>query len=156
MWAEFQSLRQGTFIPQATQGGQGPRESPYLTREDITTILFEAKKVESAIYIDTMPPYSEEVASKPYPTNYTPLIFPKYDGMAGNAKKHIRQYVDALTAHSYDHKLKLREFSKSLEGHAFTWYTCLAPGLVLSWNDMTTQFMKKFFALEEKHMLLDL
>ena len=90
MWAEFQSLRQGTFIPQATQGGQGPRESPYLTREDITTILFEAKKVESAIYIDTMPPYSEEVASKPYPTNYTPPIFPKYDGMAGNAKEHIR------------------------------------------------------------------
>ena len=63
MWAEFQSLRQGTFIPQATQGGQGPRESPYLTREDITTILFEAKKVESAIYIDTKPPYSEEVDS---------------------------------------------------------------------------------------------
>ena len=109
-----------------------------MTREDITTILFEAKKVESAIYIDTKPPYSEEVASKPYPTNYTPPIFPKYDGMAGNAKEHIRQYVDALTAHSYDHELKLKEFSKSLEGRTCTWYTSRAPGLVLSWNDMAT------------------
>nr|POF01938.1 hypothetical protein CFP56_06391 [Quercus suber] len=122
MWAEFQSLRQGTFIPQATQGGQGPRGSPYLTREDITAILFEAKKVENTVYIDTKPPYSKEISSKPYLANYTPPTFPKYDGMAGNARKHIRRYIDALTAHSYDHELRIREFSKSLEGHAFTWY----------------------------------
>ena len=43
-----------------------------------------------------------------------------------------------------------------LEGHAFTWYTCLALGLILSWNDMAAQFMKKFFALEEKLTLSDL
>ena len=87
------------------------RESPYLTKEDITAILFEAKKVGSTIYIDTRPPYSEEVVGKPYPANYTPPIFPKYDGMAGNAREHIKWYVDALMAHSYDHELRLKEFS---------------------------------------------
>ena len=30
-----------------------------------------------------------------------------------------------LTAHSYDHELRLKEFSRSLEGRAFTWYTKL-------------------------------
>ena len=35
------------------------------------------------------------------------------------------RYMDALTAHSYDHDLRLREFSKSLEDRAFTWYTTL-------------------------------
>ena len=94
--------------------------------------MFEAKKVESTVYVDTKPPYSEKVAGKPYPVNYTPPIFPKYDGMAGNSREHIKQYVDALTAHSYDHELRLREFSKSLEGCAFTWYIGFALGSILS------------------------
>ena len=152
----FQSLRQETAILQASQGGQGPQGSPYLTKEDIHAILFEAKKMESTVYVDTRPPYPEEIAGKPYPANYTPPIFPKHDGIIGNAREHIRWYVDALMAHSHDHKLRLREFSKSLEGKAFIWYTSLALGSVLSWNDLETHFMKKFFALEEKLMLSDL
>ena len=94
--------------------------------------MFEAKKAKSTVYIDTKPSHSKEVAGKPYPTNYTPPIFPKYDGMAGNVREHIRWYIDALTAHYYDHELRLREFFKSLEGRAFTWYTSLALGSVLS------------------------
>lgn len=46
--------------------------------------------------------------------------------------------------------------SKSLEGRAFTWYTSLLLGSVLSWNDTATQFMKKFFTMDEKLTLLDL
>lgn len=94
--------------------------------------MLEAKKVESSTYIDTRPPYPEEMARKPYPTNYTPPIFPKYDGVVGNAREHIKMYVDALTAHSHGHKLRLKEFSKFLEGRAFAWYTSLSPGSVLS------------------------
>ena len=86
-----------------------------MTRKDIFAILFEAKKMGSAVYVDTRPPYPEEIVGKPYLVNYTPPIFPKYDGMIGNAREHIRRYVDALTAHSHDHKLRLREFSKSLK-----------------------------------------
>ena len=37
-----------------------------------------------------------------------------------------------------------------------TWHTSLTPGSVLSWNDLATQFMKKFFTLEEKRTLSDL
>lgn len=91
---------------------------------------------------------SEEVARKPYPANYMPLIFPKYDGVARNAKEHIRRYVDSLMAHSHDHELRLREFFESLEGCACTWYTSLSLGSVVSWNDMASQFMKKFFTLD--------
>ena len=149
-------MHQETAIPQALQSGQGPHGSPYLTKEDIHAILFKAKRMENAVYVDTRPPYPEKRVGKPYPANYTPPVFPKYDGIIGNAREHIRLYVDALTAHSLDHELRLREFSKSLEGQAFTWYSSLAPRLVLSWNDLVTQFMKKFFTLEEKLTLLDL
>ena len=64
--------------------------------------------------------------------------------------------MDALIVHSYDYELSLREFSKSMEGLAFTWYTILLLGSILSWNDMATQFMKKFFALDEKLTLSNL
>ena len=70
--------------------------------------------------------------------------------MIGNAREHIRRYIDALIAHSHDQELRLREFFKSLEGQAFTWYTSLLPGSFLSWNDMVIQFMKKFSTLDER------
>nr|POE69226.1 hypothetical protein CFP56_74650 [Quercus suber] len=41
-----------------------------------------------------IPPYPKEIARRPYPANYTPPIFPKYDGMTWNAREHIRWYVD--------------------------------------------------------------
>ena len=40
--------------------------------------MLEARKAESFAYINTRPPYLEEMARKPYPANYTPPIFPKY------------------------------------------------------------------------------
>nr|POF19376.1 hypothetical protein CFP56_57180 [Quercus suber] len=155
--AQSHPMKPGSLaIERTAPQHEGPQASPYLTREDIAAILLEARKVKSLAYIDTRPPNPEEMAGRPYPVNYTPSIFPKYDGLAGNAKEHIKRYVDGLTAHSHDHELRLKKFSKSLEGRAFTWYTNLAPGLVLSWNDMATQFMKKFFALNEKLTLSDL
>ena len=69
--------------------------------------------MESAVYIDTRPPYPKEIARKPYPAKYTPPIFPNYDSIKGNARERIRQYVNVLTTHSHDHELRLREFSKS-------------------------------------------
>nr|POF05305.1 hypothetical protein CFP56_37613 [Quercus suber] len=114
IWAEFQSLCQETAVPQVPQG------SLYLTGKDIHAIMFEAKKMENVVYVDSRPPHPKEIAGKPYPANYTPPIFPMYDGIIGKAKEFIRRYVDVLTAHSHDHELRLREFSKSLEGRAFT------------------------------------
>ena len=82
IWAKVQSLYQRTSTPQTPQRGhlpqgeierlslvpslnqeQGaphqparPQASPYLTGEDIASILLEARKGESSIYIDTRHP----------------------------------------------------------------------------------------------------
>ena len=64
MVAEFQSLHQETTIPQVPQGGQGPQGSPYLTKEDISTILFKGKKMESTVYVDTNPSHPEEIVGR--------------------------------------------------------------------------------------------
>nr|POF03051.1 hypothetical protein CFP56_70073 [Quercus suber] len=103
--------------------------------------------MESVVYVESKPPYLEDIAGKPYPTNYTPPIFPKYNGIIGNAREHIKWYVDALTTHSYDHELRLREFSKSLKGRAFTWYTSLALGF----RDLSLQC----YVLVEEERLMD-
>ena len=44
----------------------------------------------------------------------------------------------------------------SLKEQAFTQYTSLLPRSILSQNDMDTQFMKKFFAMDEKLTLSNL
>ena len=73
------------------------------------------------MYTDVRPPYPEAVARKPYPDNYVSFVFPRYDGKIGNAKEHIRRFVDAVIAHSHDYGLRLKDFSKSLEVD-FSWY----------------------------------
>ena len=71
-------------------------------------------------YVDVRSPYPEVVARKPYPANYISPMFLKYDRRTSNAKEHVRCFVDTLTAHTHDHDLRMKEFSKSLEGRAFS------------------------------------
>jgi hypothetical protein len=105
----------------------------------------EARRIEDSSYVDVWPPYPEVVAQKPYPANYISPMFLKYDGRTANAKEHVRHFVDTLTAHAHNHDLRKKEFSKSLEGCAFSWYDSLAPGSMFGWNDLAMHFMKKFF-----------
>nr|POF27167.1 hypothetical protein CFP56_08538 [Quercus suber] len=52
--------------------------------------------MESSIYPNTRPPYLEEIAGKPYYANYTSPILPKYDGITGNAREHIKRVSSKL------------------------------------------------------------
>ncbi|OMP00330.1 reverse transcriptase [Corchorus capsularis] len=65
-------------------------------------------------------------------------------------------YVTKDQLQSLDDDLKLKEFSKSLTGKAYTWYVNLIPGSIESWNQMCTQFGEKFFPTQEKLTLIDL
>ena len=96
------------------------------------------------------------MAQKPYSANYTSPMFPKYDRRTGNAKEHMRCFVDVLTAHSHDHDLRMKEFSKSFEGHTFSWYASLAPGSRFGWNDLAMHFMKKLFPVDDRVTVADL
>jgi hypothetical protein len=52
--------------------------------------------------------------------------------------------------------LCLREFSKSLDDKAYTWYTTLPPRTVKTWKDMVELFCGKYFQVEEKITLVNL
>ena len=48
-----------------------------------------------------------------------------------------------------DKDMCLREFSKSLCDHAYTWYTSLKLGSIPTWDDMVDMFCTKYFHGEE-------
>ncbi|KAJ1397145.1 hypothetical protein SESBI_32051 [Sesbania bispinosa] len=71
--------------------------------------------------LDLEPPLTEEVLAAPYPAGYQPPSFRKFDG-TGSAREHLMCFLDDLGVHRDNKGLRMKEFSKSLLGRAFTWY----------------------------------
>ena len=137
-----------------------PRVTPqadneYVTREDLKKLL-DSKKQMIVADIDFRPPYPQWVAMKSYPTGYTPPKFRKFDGKTGHAREHVMCFIDDLGIFGQDKELRLREFSKSLTGKAYTWYSKLAPESVPSWEEMVTAFCGKFLESHPIVHIMDL
>uniref|UniRef100_A0A2N9GMB4 RNase H type-1 domain-containing protein n=1 Tax=Fagus sylvatica TaxID=28930 RepID=A0A2N9GMB4_FAGSY len=92
----------------------------------------------------------------PYPEKYIAPTFSRFDGRKGSALVHISKFVDSMGAYAGNGDLCLREFSKSLDDRAYTWYTTLPPGSVKVWEDMVELFCGKYFQAEEKITLVNL
>uniref|UniRef100_A0A2N9GEB1 Integrase catalytic domain-containing protein n=1 Tax=Fagus sylvatica TaxID=28930 RepID=A0A2N9GEB1_FAGSY len=73
-----------------------------------------------------------------------------------SALVHISKFIDSMGAYVGNGDLCLREFSKSLDDRAYTWYTTLPPGSVKVWEDMVVLFCGKYFQAEEKITLVNL
>jgi hypothetical protein len=69
---------------------------------------------------------------------------------------HVSKFIDSMGPYVGKGDLCLREFSKSLDDRAYTWYTTLPPGSVRSWDDMVEMFCGKYFQAEEKVTLVNL
>uniref|UniRef100_A0A2N9HCQ8 Integrase catalytic domain-containing protein n=1 Tax=Fagus sylvatica TaxID=28930 RepID=A0A2N9HCQ8_FAGSY len=102
------------------------------------------------------PPYPAELLKQPYPEKYIAPTFSRFDGRKGSALVHISKFVDSMGAYAGNGDLCLREFSKSLDDRAYTWYTTLPPGSVKVWEDMVELFCGKYFQAEEKITLVNL
>ena len=76
------------------------------------------------------PPYPIELLKQPYPEKYIVPTFSRFDGRKGSAFVHISKFIDSMGAYAGNGDLFLREFSKSLDDRAYTWYTTLPPGSV--------------------------
>lgn len=63
---------------------------------------------------------------------------PKFDGRPGNICENVVYF------HCHNPDLFLKEFSKSLTDHAYTWYMNLKPGTVHDWEDLVSFFNTKF------------
>ena len=82
--------------------------------------------------------------------------FSLFDGCNGSTLVHISKFIDSMGAYVGNGDLCLREFSKSLDDRAYTWYTILPLRSVKMWEDMVELFYGKYFQAEEKITLVNL
>ena len=78
-------------------------------------------------------PYPKYFDLQPYPPGYRVLEFSKFNGVDNKSTwEHISQYLAQLGEANHEHH-KVRLFSLSLTGTAFSWFSALAPNSIHTW-----------------------
>uniref|UniRef100_A0A2N9HNA1 Uncharacterized protein n=1 Tax=Fagus sylvatica TaxID=28930 RepID=A0A2N9HNA1_FAGSY len=138
--------------------GSHNKETTFVTMSDVTDLLKQVreKNPNEPRHFVRKPPYPTELLKQPYPEKYIVPTFSRFDGRKRSSLVHISKFIDSMGAYASNGDLCLREFSKSLDDRAYTWYTTLPPGSVKTWEDMVELFCGKYFQAEEKITLVNL
>uniref|UniRef100_A0A2N9HTC2 Reverse transcriptase domain-containing protein n=1 Tax=Fagus sylvatica TaxID=28930 RepID=A0A2N9HTC2_FAGSY len=134
------------------------KEEPFITLSEVADLLQQEREkiLKEPRHFVKKPPYPAELLKQPYPDKYVTPTFSRFDGRKGSAFVHVSKFLDSIGPYAGNGDLCLREFSKSLDDRAYTWYTTLSPGSVRSWDDMVEIFCGKYFQAEEKVTLVNL
>jgi len=68
-------------------------------------------------------PYPSHYDSISFPKGYQKLNFEKFDGINGSPHEHLAHFYSACSETALNDALLIRQFTQSLKGAAFTWYT---------------------------------
>ena len=125
-------------------GGPQNAEQRFITMAKVTALLEQERvKAPKERFYARRPSYPLRILSKLYPERYEPLTFAQYVGGRGSAIEHVSKFIDTLGPYTVDEDLCLRDFSKFVCDHAYTWYTGLKLGLIPTWDDMVDVFCTK-------------
>ncbi|KAM1786196.1 hypothetical protein ACFX12_039014 [Malus domestica] len=139
---------------------EGESSGSQLTHQDINAIF--AEKIREFQMSLTTPilgyrkPYPAHYDTVPFPQGYQKPSFDKFDGLSGSPQEHLAHFYSACGETSQSDPLLVRQFVQSLKGSAFTWYTQLEPGSILTWDDMQRAFLAQFVSSKKKVTLMDL
>ncbi|CAL8989853.1 unnamed protein product [Prunus brigantina] len=101
-------------------------------------------------------PFPSHYDAIPFPKGYQRPIFDKFDGTNSSPHEHLAHFYSACGETSQSDALLVRQFVQSLKGPAFTWYTQLPPGSILTWDDMQKVFLAQFVSSKKKVSIMDL
>jgi len=101
-------------------------------------------------------PYPSHYDAIPFPKGYQRPIFDKFDGISSSPHEHLAHFYSACGETSQLDAFLVRQFVQSLKGSAFTWYTQLPPGSILTWDDMQKAFLAQFVSSKRKVSIMDL
>ncbi|CAB4319825.1 unnamed protein product [Prunus armeniaca] len=101
-------------------------------------------------------PFPSHYDAIPFPKGYQRPIFDKFDGISSSPHEHLAHFYSACGETSQSDALLVRQFVQSLKGSAFTWYTQLPPGSILTWDDMQKAFLAQFVSSKKKVSIMDL
>jgi hypothetical protein len=114
--------------------------------------------------IDQNPQPSESELDKPYaswhdlvpfPSGWHPPKFRLFDG-TGDAREHLAYFEAMCGDTTRTPSLLLRQFSGSLTGSAFHWYSHLLVGSIPDWKTMKELFKSHFMSMKKDFSTLEL
>jgi hypothetical protein len=93
----------------------------------------------------------------PYPVGWRTPDFVKFNGEDNRTTwEHISQCLAQLGEVGLVDSLKVRLFTLSLTGAAFSWFSSLSPNSIHSWEQLEHKFHDHFYSLENELKLSDL
>ena len=102
-------------------------------------------------------PYPSAYDQIPLPHKYKVPNFTKFLGQGEvSMMEHINRFLLQLGEAANQDALRVRLFSLSLSGSAFTWFTTLPGNSILYWTDLERQFHQFFFSGITELKLTDL
>ena len=104
---------------------------------------------------DLEKPYEAWHDLVPFPAGWRPPKFHQFNG-TGDAREHLAYFEAACGDTANNSSLLLRQFSGSLTGAAFHWYSRLPVGKITSWTDMKSAFKKHFVAMKRDISIVEL
>ncbi|KAK9911071.1 hypothetical protein M0R45_034994 [Rubus argutus] len=134
--------------------------STVFTLQDIKTMIAEgiremyvSSNPQISGYLKPYPPYYDAL---PFPKRYQKPSFDKFDGINSSPHEHLAHFYSACGETSQSDAFLVRQFVQSLKGAAFTWYSQLQPGSILTWDDMQKAFLAQFVSSKKKVSIIDL
>jgi hypothetical protein len=146
----------------ATSANAEPRPSTLKDYHDIVEGMVAKKFMQMAI--EQAPRSSESELEKPYeawhdlvsfPAGWHPPKFRQFDGR-GDAREHLAYFEAACGDTTNSSSFLLRQFSGSLTGPAFHWYSRLPVGSISSWAGMKEVFKRHFIAMKKDFSVIEL
>ena len=102
-------------------------------------------------------PYLEWYDLVALPTNYRLLEFAKFTGQDSTSMiEHVSRYLTQLGEASVEEAHRVRFFSLSLLGLAFTWFSSLPVNSIANWVDLEKKFHTYFYTRIGEKKITDL
>ena len=102
-------------------------------------------------------PYLEWYDLVALPSNYRLLEFAKFTGQDNTSTiEHISWYLTQLGEASIEEAHRVRFFSLSLSGPAFTWFSSLLVNSITNWVDVEKKFHTYFYIGTREKKITDL
>ena len=102
-------------------------------------------------------PYPEWYNLVALPANYKLPEFDKFTGQDSTSTiEHVSQYLTQLGKTSVEEAHRVRFFSLSLSGPAFTWFSSLPVNSITNWADLEKKFHTYFYTRTGEKKITDL
>ena len=102
-------------------------------------------------------PYPEWYDLVTLPTNYRLLEFAKFTGQDSiRTIEYVSRYLTQLGKASVQDAHRVRFFSLSLSGPAFTWFSSLPVNSIANWADLEKKFHTYFYTGTKEKKIIDL